>query len=403
MSWIDKIKDQLVITCGDGRKFTPSWLNASQLVEYNVSEFEFANVPGTLVKRGTPLGRKFELDLYFQGDDHLEESDSFRISSNNPGPWTMEHPYYGILIVQPVSLFFDNSVLNVSKIKGLVIETITEDNPITTIAPADAIIIAKTNLDKTFLNVPVSPTSTDVNTLSLNNTRNFNLAIPVIKLPQEFEDYNNAFNLANSAVNNAIAVPLLAIRYTLALITKPALFTVDLKTRFNLLGQQFNNLRSNVSGLTSVSSKKIYQFSAGSLISSMCLATTSGSSESSAASIFDLMDLLIADYNQYIIDLDLLQSANGGNPINFIPDANSLIALNDLINTAISNLFLLALKSKKERTLITEKDTNIILLTHILYGLDALDANIDSLIADNNLGLNDLLQIKKGTRIVYYI
>ena len=28
MSWIDKIKTELIITCGDGKQYKPQWINA---------------------------------------------------------------------------------------------------------------------------------------------------------------------------------------------------------------------------------------------------------------------------------------------------------------------------------------------------------------------------------------
>ncbi len=67
MSWIDKIQDQLIITCGDGKEFRPSWINASKDMNFNVSLFEFPNIKGTLVKRGTPIGKAYNLQIFFQG------------------------------------------------------------------------------------------------------------------------------------------------------------------------------------------------------------------------------------------------------------------------------------------------------------------------------------------------
>jgi hypothetical protein len=41
MSWIENIKNDLQITTGDGKKYKPSWLNATKSIDYNISEFEF--------------------------------------------------------------------------------------------------------------------------------------------------------------------------------------------------------------------------------------------------------------------------------------------------------------------------------------------------------------------------
>lgn len=46
MSWIDKIKTELIITCGDGKQYKPQWINAVKTKDYNVAEFEFPEVSG---------------------------------------------------------------------------------------------------------------------------------------------------------------------------------------------------------------------------------------------------------------------------------------------------------------------------------------------------------------------
>src|SRR4051812_32567908 len=118
MSWVDKLKNRIKIQMGDGKIYFPSWIPDHKRVEYNTAEFEFPNVEGTLVKRGTPLGRKYNLKLFFSGPDHLDDSDAFESSASDNRPWTIFHPYHGTIICQPTSLDFDNSNYNVTEITG---------------------------------------------------------------------------------------------------------------------------------------------------------------------------------------------------------------------------------------------------------------------------------------------
>lgn len=406
MSWIDRIKNDLIITCGDGKSYTPSWLNASKDLSWNVAEFTFPGLGGTLVKKTQKLGTRFNLELFFQGPEHLDISAAFEVSANDLRPWILEHPFYGVLTVQAPSFHIDNSGLNISKWTGVVIETITEDNPKTTVDPIDEIAIQKLLLDESFAQALLAtPSTTDVATMQTSNPVIYNLTVPIIKIPKEVEDYFNLFNKANAAISTAIASPLLAMRTIITMITAPAKFKLSVTQRINTLNDTFESLRSTVSGLINPASKQIYQNLAGSVISSMALATSTplaGDFINSKRSL-QLIDIIIAAYNQYIKDLDLLQTANGGNTTSFIPNAQSLQGLNQLLNLAVSNLFAIALSSKMERSIITEADTNLIILTHRFYGLDANDNNIDELIANNEMGLNSLIQIKKGTKIVYYI
>ena len=89
MSWIEKINSGIVITCGDGKRYEPHYILAEKSVEYNVAEFDFVNIEGTLVKRSKPRGRRFPIELLFQGDNHLDVADAFEMSAKDDRPWNI--------------------------------------------------------------------------------------------------------------------------------------------------------------------------------------------------------------------------------------------------------------------------------------------------------------------------
>ncbi len=404
-SWLDKIKNELIITTGDGTQYRPSWLNATRQIEYHVAEFNFPNLPGTLVKRSEAMGRKYNVELYFQGKTHLDTSFAFEKSSANKKPWTLQHPFYGTIIAQPISLLFDNTQYNVTKITGTIIETITEDNPKTSADAIDTIKLQKEVINTTLEDaLTATPTPGDINTMTANNNKNFKLNVPIITLPEEFETYNNLFNTASSAINNATASPLLAMRAVIAMINQPALFSISVKARIALLNTTFNNLRFGIENILDVSSKQIFQNSSAATLSAMCLAASNPQEGDYAngKSVLEIVEAVLAAYAQYLDDLDFLQTANGSSINSFIPDAESLIQLNNLITTTTSALFDIALNAKSERLIILEDDSNVIVLTHRFYGIEN-EANLDEFIANNNFGLDELIQIRKGTTIVYYI
>ena len=92
-------------------------------------EFNFPGVSGSLVSRRLPKGRRYALELYFQGEDNTTIADAFETSADDPRPWTLSHPLYGQLTVQPLSLSFDNSKMNSTRVTGTVVETITDQYP----------------------------------------------------------------------------------------------------------------------------------------------------------------------------------------------------------------------------------------------------------------------------------
>lgn len=406
MSWLDKIKDKLVIQTGDGKTYTPQWMNANISKEFHVSEFEFVNLPGTLVDRRLQKGNRYNLEIHFQGADHLDVYKNFYDSANNTKYWILTHPFYGSVNVQPLSINVDHSGYNVSKITIPLVETIIDSNPKTAVDQLSEISSKKLNLDadlEPIITTTIKPI--DANKIKAVNNKIYNLSIPIIKLPKEFQDFTNAFNQANSLVDSATASPLLAIRATISLLTMPAKFSTSVKNRLNSLTSAFNDLNSTVTGITDVGSKNLYQVQAVSIVSAMCLA-------SSLPNLNDYKNNKLANssiniinqsYSTLLSNLDLLQSLNGGNINSFMPNFNVITGLNNLINSTISYLYNTIIFAQKERSIITDYETNIILLAFQIYGLDSDDNNIDEIIQNNELNFEELVLIKKGRKITYYL
>lgn len=406
MSWIDQINSNFIIKLGDGKEFQPEWMNASTSTEYNIAEFEFPEIEGTLVKRGTPKGRRYNLEIFFQGDDNLDVSKAFEISARDNRAWTISHPMYGSIIVQPTSLSFDDTQFNVSKITGTIIETIVEDSPQALTDPIDKITADKEELDAVFeesFATDVIPSTTDKNQMSTNLNTIFDAGKALAG--DASEEYFNLFNAAESAILDATEEPLLAIRAINEVITAPALFAESVKDRIALFTNQFDRLSIGLSSITEPSKKKIYESNVGIIMGTVALAVANpiDGDYSSRPAVISRIEEILTIYNAYIANLDVLQTDNGGTPESYIPDSESLIALNDLMNFAVANLFDIALNAQQERTIIVEKNSNVVLLTHRLYGLDIDDALMNQLIDNNGIGINEMLEIKKGRKIVYYI
>lgn len=400
MSWIEQISNDLIITTGDGKEYRPNWMNASKQVEYHISEFDFINKGGTLVKRQKHRGSKYQLELYFQGDDHLDVAREFELSSQDSRAWTMLHPFYGSILVQPTSLLFDNTGYNITLIKGVVIETIGQVLPQTTVAPADQISYDKSQLDEavaqSFSN-SVTPDTADINSMTANNDDLYNSGQKIAK--SSSQDYLNKYIAANSAVLSATAEPLAAMRKIQALINAPAQFEESIQNRMNLLLDQFNLLRTKLENITRKSDKIIYESTLGSLVSSMALAVSTGI-YGNKNEVITQVENLLNSYNNYLSDLDSVSSSTAGSLTSYFPDAQNQISLNNLINFTASNLFDIAVDSRSEYTLLLEEDSNLIELTHRLYGIS--EESITELIDANSIALSEYLVIKKGRPITYY-
>jgi hypothetical protein len=209
------------------------------------------------------------------------------------------------------------------------------------------------------------------------------------------------------------------------------MFIDGVKNRINTLVNQFNLVRESIGTLTRKADKKVYENNGGMIVSAIVLAAVTSYDDTVAQGFSDAADLQIDDteledetprvdyanrndvistietilevYDSYLTDLDTLQTDNGGELESFIPNADCIIALNDLVNYAVSKLYDVALNARQERSIILEEDSNVILLAHRFYGLTPDDSTIDEIIRTNNIGLNELLHLRKGRKIVYYV
>ena len=435
MSWLDQIKTGITITTGDGQNYTPHWMIAGtkKRLGFNIAKFQFPDVPGSLVNRREPLGMEYDIEIWFQGDgsepskvnqnvggvnlDYLQATLDFQDSAKDKRPWTIRHPFYGQIIVQPISLSIDNSVLNVSKINCDVIETISEDYPIAITRPTDLIsmeavgasqqLATSTAQNDVITKVPpANITAKSVNTLKGNfNKFQASVAKGINQLTADFNGYMNTFNQAYNTINNLVSDASQVLNLLQAVVNKPATFQQDIRSRLVMLQGQFTTLQTTITGSMSKLDKLLYTTLAGGSISGMCLACANLQEGDLvyASDTLDVISQILSYYNQYIADLDSMQTLNGGNVSSFIPDFNSLIALEEVVNFTIANLFAIALNGKQQRSILLEYDSNWIILTHRLYGLDNADANLITLMQQNNAGLNTMLQVPANTLVIYFI
>lgn len=410
MSWIEREKTDFVITCGDGKSYTVNWLNAVKGKEFNVALYEFNRLKGTLAKRKQPKGRRYQLEILFQGEDHLDRAAAFDTSSDDLRPWTIAHPLYGTLTVQPLSMEFDNSVANITRIIVPVIETITEGEPVVKIAPEDKIAGDKIKADELLSQTyatQVQPTTKDIQNIKANNTSIFDEGRKGINNSIDTENYINAFNTAQSAVNDATAEPLAAMRQVQSLVNAPVHFADTVRNRVNMLTAQFTKLRDTVQNILTRNDKKLYENQGGTVLGAMALTTVTnfsrGTDYNNRSQVLALVDDIINNYDDYLFDLDSLQTANGGSPTSYIPDFDAVFALGTLVSYTVSNLFKVAGNSRVERVIYLEEDTTPVKLAHRLYGLKPDDSTITELMDSNNIGLNELFILKKGRRIIYYV
>ena len=410
MSWTQDIGNSYRIKTGDSKEFTvDGWLNAQKTQEFNLSTFEFPSIEGTKVDRKLVKGRKFTLEIYFTGEDNILKSDEFETSAKDSRYWTIEHPFYKTLYVQPTTLTYNDNDYNVTKITGTLLETITDTTPRAQVIKADKVdedVEITNNSQAVYLENNNEIKQSDINDLKKTNFDFYSLNVSNILEKSQAQQYFNLFNIANNALDSAISEVSLAVRATQEFILAPARFEQSLESKLILLQSNFDSLNSNLHPIPTKQEKQNYEMQGMSVINAFCLASVNVNEETdfdTRKSVSRTIDQIQLNYNIFLLHMDNNLSGTGGNPNDFIPNAQSMIQLNNLVNYTLGNLHEISFNAKQERIITLQYDSDYINLTHRVYGIDFLDENIDRLIKENNFGINGALTIKKGTEVKYYI
>lgn len=408
MSWQDRYTQNLRITTGDAEVFEvftrPSFIKE---IDFHTTEYSFIQVDGDLIKRRRQKGRSFPLEFFFIGENCIEDAKSFEFSAAHPDPWRIEHPYYDNILVQVSQIKFDDTELNVTKVTCTARETVTDNGVLVTRSdPRDVVLLKKVELDDLMSKeADISPSISETDIVLQTAGQNYQEGVKIISLPQDAEDYFNAYNEAITNINNITASPILAIQALNNFLSMPAQFEATVKDRIRSLGNQIDILRRRLKGLFSVPSKQMYQAQHVSLLSAMCEAAVNPTTGdyTNASLALEIAGDIKWRHAQFLADMDGIQSDDGGNPEHFIPDFNFLRLLNDLVLITVADLFEIALAGRKEFSYVLPYDSNVILLTHRFYKLDKDDNNIQELIDTNNLTYKEIaLGLPKGKTIVYY-
>lgn len=401
MNWEERIKTDFSIQTGDGKLYYPLQKGGDKEREYNTSTFEFINVYGTLVDKKKPKGARYNLVFYFEGADNIDQADEFESSCEDPRQWTVTHPFYGVIVGQPLSIRRDDSYLNITEVTVPFWESISPDYPFSNFSKKDntmdqhrkamyALSVAAADVvyapsDIQTQNASLQVMGSELTPLADNNT---------------FADLQNALNSGLQAIDNLLSEPLNAIQQVQNFLDLPATYIRAIEGRVAAYEGIYWRLKESIE---TVADKKYYESMAGTILSliSVVLVTPITGDYLLVSDVEKWFDKIGFLYQDYVTTLD--EISVGVNDINnsYSPDSEAQLQLNILINYSIANLYEFTFGTKRQRIVVVPNDTNVILLTHKYLGLDASDKNIDIFIETNNIKFNELFAIKKGREVKY--
>lgn len=405
MSWEDRLNNvKFTIVTGDGKRFTPLWVNGEESMEFNTKKYEFINQEKSLIDRKKVQSSNYPLTFYFQGDDNIEQAASFKNSAKDPRAWEVTHPFYGTIIGQPTSLGRIDDAYNVTKFVVNFWETLTDDYPNNRVSTKD-VIQNKVSIVNTagLVNYTkgASPTSADISTVK-QNSNDIASKFNKLQTPETFTTYRNKLATTVRAADNIIAKPGDVIDNHQQLLLLPSTYDLPVLNRINAIYLAYLQIRTVITGRND---KYFFESQAATAIAAIAQASVNPLEDDyiTREQVNINTDLLLSTYNDYLEVVDNAQVDRYDTENEWAPNPQVQEALYDLVTDTLSNLYQLAFGAKQERIVAVDYDSNLILLTHRYMGLDDEDKNMETFRTINNIKNDEVFNIKKGRKIKYFV
>lgn len=410
MSWIDNVENTIfTIRTGDGKSYTPDLpINYETEKQFNAATFEFISVAGALIRRKLPRARKFPLVFYFQGDNNIDVANAFDISSNDPRAWIVRHPQYGDITGQPISISRNDTKLNATEITVDFWETIVTTFPQVGLPDPAGEVVLKTEIFGT-----ISPINyaAKVNLKPKDVTTVTNFAGTLTAIVQKGMDaahtaeFTADINLMMNNINNLILAPVDAISSIHQVCLLPAKLELSVILRLEMISAIYNSIATILSNQPTVNNKAFFETAAGICVCSVANAITNplNGDYITRDQVAAAQSNLMAIYSDYLNTLDTAYVEINTIGSAFSASQETQSALQDVVLSTLTNLYLLAFGAKQERLVMLEKDGQLIVLVHKYMGLDQSDANIETFRTINNFKNNYLFLIPAGTQVKYYV
>lgn len=414
MTWLTNLENvEFTIVTGDGAVFTPLWKDAQKSKSYNVTKYDFINLEGSFVDRKKPQGSAYPLVFWFQGEDNIDKSQSFENSSDDNRAWTVTHPFYGTIKGHPVSISRSDVDFNVTQITVEFLESIDTNAPNASISTVDEARKKVNVINLQALGVVSEDLTAGIENINILQEQ-LNLTTSNLVVPNDmFDDFSNLINTAKANIDNVVQdaeaayeaiqeIYVQASEYQVEVMGKVDSYILaydSLKQRFL---DQYGNLVEQIQG---VFDKINFEIQAAAQIAAMCNSAVNPLVNDfiTRVDVQEVIDAINTTYSDYLLILDQLQIPITNVANSWTSSARVQRPLADLIAFTLSSLFELSFESKQERTIELRKDSNLIVLTHRFLGLDINDENIEKFRQLNNIKNNELLGIKKGRTIKYFV
>ena len=404
MAWKERLENiKFTIKTGDGAVYYPLWRDSAKSTKLNFAKYDFINVRGSFIDRKESESGSFPLNFYFTGEDNLDQAKAFENSAKDKRLWNVTHPFYGTLSGHPTNIERNDNSFGNTEINVLFWESIADDYPEDSDSIPDEVEDRVVRLNSLGIQNYVSkaqPQTGDINDLKSS------IEISAARFEPDkfsFNDYRALKNKALGDLNLLIQETEVAISTAQLVLSEPANFIRNIRSKIDSIKSAYEEIKKTINP-ENRQSKYYFETQAAALLGNLAKSSVNPLPNDYIvrSDIESVNSEMLNLYNDYLTTIDANQIPLENINDEYSPDIDLQSSLIDLVTYTSQSLFVLSFDARQERSIILDKDSNLIVLTHRFLGL-ASDENLETFKRINNMGLSETYRIKKGRLITYYI
>ena len=404
MAWKERLENiKFTIKTGDGAVYYPLWRDSAKSTKLNFAKYDFINVRGSFIDRKESESGSFPLNFYFTGDDNLDQAKAFENSAKDKRLWNVTHPFYGTLSGHPTNIERNDNSFGNTEINVLFWESIADDYPQDTDSIPDEVNERVNQINSIGIQNYVSkaePQTGDINDLKSS------IEISAARFEPDSINFNEYTALKNKSLGNLnllVQETEVAISSAQLVLSEPANFERNIRSKIDSIKEAYAEIKNTINP-ENRQSKYYFESQAATLLGNFAKSSVNPLPNDYIvrSDIESVNSEMLNLYNDYLATIDANQIPLENTSDEYSPDIDLQSALIDLITYTGQALFIISFDARQERSVILEKDSNLIILTHRFLGL-ASDENLETFKRINNMGLSETYRIKKGRLITYYI
>ena len=420
MAWTDRLGPAAYISPG-GRRFAFSYENVSRTVNKKTSAFQFPGVDGSFIQDLGREGRQYPIRAFFSGPDYDIAAAAFESALLERGRGRLEHPLYGVITVVPFGTITRRDDLKTAANQA-VIELVFFEALELVYPQSDGDLAGLTNAAISAANTAgAADFAAGLNIELVADREGFldtvNSIVSDIETQMQpiFDlqaDAQRSFNRVQRSINRGVSVlvdqPLTLAAQFQQLIEAPARIVSDINARLDAYG----NLARMITGYTAPAAPDQNDLNTFRINDLVANAAVVASVVSVVNNRFETQPVALAAADTLLTQLDtivtwrertfneLAARTTGGRAS--VDTGGAYQGTQQAVAIGAQYLVDVSFTVPQERRIVIDRDRTIIDLAGEIYR--RVDNEIlDFLINTNQLTGSEILQLRRGQSVVYYV